>query len=67
MEKKTQHNNILLATFCFAAVFVIFGGIGFLTFGRTPDTIKGGGGGCEYRGSGKVPRRILAIPVEEGG
>ena len=66
MEKKTQHNNILLATFCFAAVVVIVGVIGFLTFGRTPDTIQGEVEVSEYRVSSKVPGRILELRVQEG-
>ena len=66
MEKKTQHNNILLATLCFAAVVVIVGVIGFLTFGRTPDTIQGEVEVSEYRVSSKVPGRILELRVQEG-
>ena len=65
-NKTTQHNNILLATFGFAAVVVIVGVIGFLTFGRTPDTIQGEIEVSEYRVSSKVPGRILELRVQEG-
>lgn len=66
MERKSQHNNILLATIGFAAVVVIVGVIGFLTFGRTPDVIQGEVEVSEYRVSSKVPGRILELRVKEG-
>ena len=66
MEKKSQHNNILLATIGFAAVVVIVGVIGFLTFGRNPDVIQGEVEVSEYRVSSKVPGRILELRVQEG-
>ena len=66
IENKTQHNNILLATLAFAAVVVIVGVIGLLTFGRTPDVIQGEVEVSEYRVSSKVPGRILELRVKEG-
>lgn len=66
MEKKSQRNNILLATIGFAAVVVLVGIIGFLTFGRTPDVIQGEVEVSEYRVSSKVPGRILELRVQEG-
>ena len=66
MEKKSQHNNIILATIGFAAVVVVVGAIGFFTFGRTPDVIQGEVEVSEYRVSSKVPGRILEFRVTEG-
>lgn len=66
MEKKSQRNNILLATIGFAAVVVLVGIIGLLTFGRTPDVIQGEVEVSEYRVSSKVPGRILELRVQEG-
>lgn len=66
MEKKSQRNNILLATIGFAAVVVVVGAIGLLTFGRTPDVIQGEIEVSEYRVSSKVPGRILELRVQEG-
>ena len=66
MEKKSQHNNILLAVFAFAAVVVVVGVIGFVAFGRTPDVIQGEVEVSEYRVSSKVPGRILELRVQEG-
>lgn len=66
MEKKSQRNNILLATIGFAAVVVLVGIIGSLTFGRTPDVIQGEVEVSEYRVSSKVPGRILELRVQEG-
>ena len=66
MEKKSQHNNIILATIGFAAVVVVVGAIGFFTFGRTPDVIQGEVEVSEYRVSSKVPGRILELRVQEG-
>ena len=67
MEKKSQHNNIILATIGFAAVVVVVGAIGFFTFGRTPDVIQGEVEVSEYRVSSKVPGRILELRVPKGG
>ena len=66
MEKKSQHNNILLATFGFAAVVVLVGVIGFFAFGDKEDVIKGEVEVSEYRVSSKVPGRILELRVQEG-
>ena len=41
MSAKSQHKNILLAVFGFAAVVVIVALIGFLALGRDPDIIQG--------------------------
>lgn len=66
MERKSQRNNILLATIGFAAVVVLVGAIGFLTFGRAPEVIQGEVEVSEYRVSSKVPGRILELRVQEG-
>ena len=66
MEKKSQHNNILLATFGFAAVVVLVGVIGFFAFGDKEDVIQGEVEVSEYRVTSKVPGRILELSVQEG-
>ncbi len=66
MSAKTQHNNILLAIAGFIAVIIIVAVIGFLTLGRTPETIQGEVEVTEYRVSSKVPGRILELRVKEG-
>ena len=66
MSAKSQHKNILLAVFGFAAVVVIVALIGFLALGRDPDIIQGQVEVREYRVSSKVPGRILELRVKEG-
>ena len=66
MSAKTQHKNILLAIFGFAAVVIIVALIGFFTLGRDPELIQGQVEVSEYRVSSKVPGRILEIRVKEG-
>ena len=66
MSAKSQHKNILLAVFGFAAVVVIVALIGFLALGRDPDIIQGQVEVSEYRVSSKVPGRILELRVKEG-
>ena len=41
MSTKTQHNNILLAIFGFAAAVILVAIIGFFTLGRTPEIVQG--------------------------
>ena len=45
---------------------IIVAVIGFLTLGRTPETIQGEVEVTEYRVSSKVPGRILELRVKEG-
>ena len=66
MSAKSQHKNILLAVFGFAAVVVIVAVIGFLALDRDPDMIQGQVEVSEYRVSSKVPGRILELRVKEG-
>ena len=66
MSAKSQHNNILLAIVGFTAVIIVVAVIGFLTLGRTPETIQGQVEVTEYRVSSKVPGRILELRVKEG-
>ncbi len=66
MSAKSQHNNILLAIVGFTTVVVVVAVIGFLTLGRTPETIQGEVEVTEYRVSSKVPGRILELRVKEG-
>ena len=66
MSAKSQHKNILLAVFGFAAVVLIVALIGFLALGRDPDIIQGQVEVSEYRVSSKVPGRILELRVKEG-
>ncbi len=66
MANKSQHNNILLATLCFAAVVLLVGIIGYFAFGRTPEVIQGEIEVSEYRVSSKVPARVLELRVTEG-
>ena len=66
MSAKSQHKNILLAVFGFAAVVVIVALIGFLALGRDPGIIQGQVEVSEYRVSSKVPGRILELRVKEG-
>ncbi len=66
MSAKSQHKNILLAVFGFAAVVVIVALIGLLALGRDPDIIQGQVEVSEYRVSSKVPGRILELRVKEG-
>lgn len=66
MTNKSQRNNILLAVGGFTAVVAVVGIIGFLTLGRTPETIQGEVEVSEYRVSSKVPGRILELRVKEG-
>ena len=66
MSAKSQHTNILLAIVGFAAVVLIVALIGHLALNRAPDEIQGEMEVEEYRVSGKVPGRILALLVKEG-
>ena len=66
MSAKTQHTNILLAVLGFATVVLIVALIGHLTLQRDPEEIQGEMEVEEYRVSGKVPGRILALLAKEG-
>lgn len=66
MSAKSQHTNILLAIAGFIVVVVIVALIGHLALHRAPDQIQGEMEVEEYRVSGKVPGRILALLVKEG-
>ena len=66
MSAKSQHTNILLAIAGFAAVVLIVALIGHLALHLAPDQIQGEMEVEEYRVSGKVPGRILALLVKEG-
>ena len=66
MSAKCQHTNILLAILGFAAVVLIVALIGHLALHRAPDEIQGEMEVEEYRVSGKVPGRILALLAKEG-
>ncbi len=66
MNKKSQHNNILLAMIGFAAVVVIVGVIGFFTLEHQDETIQGEVEVAEYRVSSKLPGRVLELRVKEG-
>ncbi len=66
MNKKSQHNNILLAMIGFAAVVVIVGVIGFFTLEHEDETIQGEVEVSEYRVSSKLPGRVLELRVKEG-
>lgn len=66
MSQKSQHTNILLAIAGFTIVVLIVALIGHLALNRAPDEIQGEMEVEEYRVSGKVPGRILALMVKEG-
>ncbi len=66
MSAKSQHTNILLAVLGFATVVLIVALIGHLTLQRDPEEIQGEMEVEEYRVSGKVPGRILALLAKEG-
>ena len=66
MSAKSQHTNILLAIVGFATVVLIVALIGHLALQRAPEEIQGEMEVEEYRVSGKVPGRILALMVKEG-
>lgn len=66
MDKKSQHNNILLAVIGFTAVVIIVGVIGFLTLEREDETIQGEVEVADYRVSSKLPGRIVELRVKEG-
>ena len=66
MSAKSQHTNILLAIAGFVAVVLIVALIGHLALHRAPDQIQGEMEVEEYRVSGKVPGRILALLAKEG-
>ena len=66
MSAKSQHTNILLAIVGFTAVVLIVALIGHLALQRAPEEIQGEMEVEEYRVSGKVPGRILALLVKEG-
>jgi HlyD family secretion protein len=66
MSATSQHKNILLAVFGFAAVVVIVAIIGLIALDRDPDIIQGQVEVSEYRVSSKVPGRILELRVKEG-
>jgi HlyD family secretion protein len=66
MSAKSQHTNILLAIAGFTAVVLIVALIGHLALQREPEEIQGEMEVEEYRVSGKVPGRILALLAKEG-
>jgi HlyD family secretion protein len=66
MSAKSQHTNILLAIAGFVTVVLIVALIGHLALHRAPDQIQGEMEVEEYRVSGKVPGRILALLAKEG-
>ena len=66
MSAKSQHTNILLAVLGFATVVLIVALIGHLALQRDPEEIRGEMKVEEYRVSGKVPGRILALLAKEG-
>ncbi|MBQ3363063.1 MAG: HlyD family efflux transporter periplasmic adaptor subunit [Muribaculaceae bacterium] len=66
MSAKSQHTNILLAVAGFAAVVLIVALIGHLALQRDPEEIQGEMEVEEYRVSGKVPGRIVALLAKEG-
>lgn len=66
MSAKSQHTNILLAVLGFATVVLIVALIGHLALQREPEEIQGEMEVEEYRVSGKVPGRILALLAKEG-
>ena len=66
MNKKSQHNNILLAVIGFAAVVVLVGVIGFFTIEKEEDTIQGEMEVAEYRVSCKLPGRVVELRAKEG-
>lgn len=66
MSAKSQHTNILLAVLGFATVVLIVALIGHLALQRDPEVIQGEMEVEEYRVSGKVPGRILALLAKEG-
>ena len=66
MSEKTQHTNVLLALFGFAAAVIVVAVIGFFTLGNEPEFIQGQMDVTEYRVSSKVPGRILKICKHEG-
>jgi HlyD family secretion protein len=66
MSAKSQHTNILLAILGFATVVLIVALIGHLTLHRSAEEIQGEMEVEEYRVSGKVPGRILALLAKEG-
>ena len=66
MSAKQQHNNILLAVLGFIAVVVIVALIGFFTLGRQEEIIQGEVEVSEFRGSSKLPGRIVELRVKEG-
>ena len=66
MSAKSQHTNILLAVLGFASVVLIVALIGHLALQRDPEEIQGEMEVEEYRVSGKVPGRILALLAKEG-
>ena len=65
MSAKSQHTNILLAVLGFAVVLIV-ALIGHLALQRDPEEIQGEMEVEEYRVSGKVPGRILALLAKEG-
>ena len=66
MSAKSQHTNILLAIVGFSTVVAIVALIGHLALQRAPEEIQGEMEVEEYRVSGKVPGRILALKAKEG-
>jgi len=66
MSEKTQHTNVLLALFGFAAAVIVVAVIGFFTLGNETEFIQGQMDVTEYRVSSKVPGRILKICKHEG-
>ena len=66
MSAKSQHTNILLAIVGFSTVVAIVALIGHLALQRAPEEIQGEMEVEEYRVSGNVPGRILALKAKEG-
>jgi HlyD family secretion protein len=66
MSAKSQHNNILLTVLAFTTAVIIVGLIGFLTLGKTDETIQGEVDVTEFRVSCKLPSRVVEIRVKEG-
>ncbi len=66
MEKKAQHNNILLAVLALIAVVILVGIIGYFALSKTDDIIQGEVEVSEYRVSCKLPGRVVELRAQEG-
>ena len=65
-EKALVHKRILLMVAVFTLAIVAIGLIGTLAFKSEPEVIQGYVEVSEYRGSSKVPGRVLELRVKEG-